>query len=292
MTPLRKKMLEDMTIRNLSVSTQESYVRQVAKLARHFGRSPDLLTPEQIHQFQVHLVKEAKISWSLFNIIVCALRFFYKVTLGKTWTIARIPYARRPEKQPVILSQQEVCRILQAASTVKRRAILTTIYATGLRVAEVARLAVSDIDPQRRVIHVRGGKGQKDRYVMLSPQLLTALQEYRKKCRPNSTFLFPGQTPSFSITTKAIFHACRSAASRAGLTKHVSPHTLRHSFATHLLEAGTDVRMIQGLLGHVCLRTTSKYLHLCRPVSLVTSPLDLLPASTSTPEATVAVPLE
>lgn len=285
MTPLRQKMIEDLRIRNMSPRTQETYTFQVSLFARHFGRSPELLGLDEIRRYQLHLISR-KVAWSSFNVAVAAIRFLYKVTLQRAFDIEMIPYAKRPVLQPVVLSTLEAAQVLENATNIKARAILTTIYATGIRVSEAAGLRVSDLDVSRGLILVRAGKGQKDRYVMLPDRLLEILREYWRARRPRSEFLFPGQSAARPITSDSISRACRKAAKLAGLTKSVSPHTLRHSFATHLLEAGTDIRMIQGLLGHASLRTTSKYLHICRPVALVTSPLELLPlpASPSKPE--------
>lgn len=280
----------------MSPHTVDVYVREVAKYAKYFGRSPELLGPEEIRRYQLYLVneKKPKPAWSTFNIAVCALRFLYGVTLHKPFPIEMIPYGKRPKQQPVVLSLEEVFKVLESATNIKARAILTTIYATGLRVSEAAALLVSDLDVERGLIRVRAGKGQKDRFVMLAPRLLEALREYWRARRPQSAFLFPGQSPVRPIRTKSIFFAVRKAARLAGITKRVSPHTLRHCFATHMLEAGTDVRMIQGLLGHACLKTTAGYLHITRPVALVRSPLDLLPAapvsSAAEPEGAVPLP--
>lgn len=285
MTPLRQKMIEDLRIRNMSPRTQETYVQQVSLFARYFGRSPELLGLDEIRRYQLHLI-DRKVAWSSFNVAVAAIRFLYKVTLQRPFDIEMIPYAKRPVLQPVVLSMLEAAQVLENATNIKARAILTTIYATGLRVSEAAGLLITDLDVSRGLILVRAGKGQKDRYVMLPARLLEVLREYWRARRPRSEFLFPGQSAARHINSRAIFVQCRNAAKRAGLRKGVSPHTLRHSFATHLLEAGTDIRMIQGLLGHGSLKTTAKYLHICRPVALVTSPLDLLPvpASPSKPE--------
>ena len=248
LSPLRRRMIEDMTIRNLSPATQRSYISAVSKLSRHFGRSPDRLDVEDIRAFQVHLAGTG-ISWPGLNQIVCALRFFYGVTLGRTDIPELIPYAREPHKLPVVLSADEVVRFLQAVSGLKSRAALATAYAAGLRAAEVASLRVVDIDSARGVIHVRHGKGGKDREAMLSPQLLAVLRTYWRLARPK-TFLFPGRDPDRPIHPAALHTACRAAVEEAGLAKRVTLHALRHSFATHLLENGTDIRIIQVLLGH------------------------------------------
>jgi integrase/recombinase XerD len=247
LSPLRRRMIEDMTIRNMSPATQRSYISAVSKFSRYFGRSPDKLTLDDVHAFQVHLVSMG-ISWPGLNQIVCALRFFYGVTLGEAAVPERIPYAREPRKLPIVLSADEVVRFLEAVSSLKSRAALTTAYAAGLRASEVAGLRVEDVDSDRGVILVRHGKGAKDRNVMLSPQLLGILRTYWRLARPK-TFLFPGRDDAHSIDPTVLHAACRSAVKAAGLTKRVTLHTLRHSFATHLLENGTDIRIIQVLLG-------------------------------------------
>jgi integrase len=246
LSPLRRRMIEDMTIRNMSPATQRSYISAVSKFSRYFGRSPDKLTLDDVHAFQVHLVSTG-ISWPGLNQIVCALRFFYGVTLGEAAVPERIPYAREPRKLPIVLSADEVVRFLEAVSSLKSRAALTTAYAAGLRASEVAGLRVEDVDSGRGVILVRHGKGAKDRNVMLSPQLLGILRTYWRLARPK-TFLFPGRDDAHSIDPTVLHAACRSAVKAAELTKRVTLHTLRHSFATHLLENGTDIRIIQVLL--------------------------------------------
>jgi integrase/recombinase XerD len=246
MSPLRRRMVEDMTVRNLSPATQRSYVSAVAKLSRYFGRSPDRLDLEDVRAFQVHLVSTG-ISWPALNQIVCALRFFYGVTLGEAMIPERIPYAREPRKLPVVLSADEVVAFLEAVPSLKSRAALTTAYAAGLRTSEVVGLRIADIDSARGVIAVRGGKGGKDRHVMLSPQLLGILRTYWRLARP-PRYLFPGRDDDHPLSPTVLHAACRSAAKAAGLVKRVTIHTLRHSFATHLLENGTDIRIIQVLL--------------------------------------------
>ena len=256
-SPLRRRMIEDMTVRNLSPATQRSYVHAVTKFSRFFGCSPDRLDLEDVRTFQVHLVAGG-MSWSAFNQTVCALRFFFGVTLGRAGLPERIPHAREPRKLPVVLSADEVVRFLDAVSWLKHRAALTTAYAAGLRVSEVVNLKVTDIDSSRMVIRVEQGKGAKDRYVMLSPQLLGILRSYWRLTRP-VRWLFPGRDADHSLHPTVLQGACRSARAAAGLDKRVTMHTLRHSFATHLLESGTDIRIIQALLGHNSLQTTARY---------------------------------
>jgi len=268
MSPLRRRMIEDMTVRNLSPATQQSYVHAVSKFSRYFGRPPDRLGLEDVRAFQVHLVSTG-ISWPALNQTVCALRFFYGVTLGHGEIPERIPYAREPRKLPVVLSADEVVRFLEAVPSLKTRAALTTAYAAGLRASEAVELKVGDVDSGRMVIRIEHGKGGKDRYVMLSTQLLGILRTYWRLARPQR-WLFP-------IDVQVLHAACRSACAAAGLAKRVTVHTLRHSFATHLLEAGTDIRIIQVLLGHANLSSTARYTQVSNGLIRRTeSPLDRL----------------
>jgi len=274
-SPLRRRMIDDMSLRNLSPATQRSYLHAVAKFSRYFGRPPDRLGLEDVRAFQVHLVSRG-ISWPALNQTVCALRFFYGVTLDRSEIPERIAYARTPRKLPVILSADEVVRFLEAVPSLKARTALTTAYAAGLRASEAVSLKVADIDSARMVIEVRHGKGAKDRTVMLSPQLLTILRTYWRLTRPGE-WLFPGRTPDKPIDVQVLHAACRSAAKAAGLIKRVSVHTLRHSFATHLLESGVDIRIIQVLLGHNNLSTTARYTHVATTTIAATqSPFDRL----------------
>jgi len=275
MSPLRRRMIEDMTIRNLSPATQQSYLHAVSKFSRHFGRSPDRLGLGEVHAFQVHLVANG-ISWASLNQIVCALRFFYGVTLGQATIPERIAYAREPQKLPVVLSADEVVRFLEAIPGLKSRIALTTVYAAGLRVSEAVMLKIADIDSGRMVIRVEQGKGGKDRYVMLSPQLLRILRGYWRLTRPKR-WLFPGRDEGRPLEPTTLHAACRSARAAAGLAKEVTPHTLRHSFATHLLENGADIRIIQVLLGHANLQSTARYARVAtKTISKTPSPLDRL----------------
>ena len=268
-------MMEDMTVRNLSPATQRSYVHAVAKFSHYFGRSPDRLGLEDVRAFQVHLVSTG-ISWPGLNQIVCALRFFYGVTLGHSEIPERIPYAREPRKLPVVLSADEVVRFLEAVPSLKTRAALTTAYAAGLRASETVGLKVGDVDSGRMVIRVDAGKGAKDRYDMLSAQLLGILRTYWRLARPRR-WLFPGREATKPIDVQVLYAACRSACKAAGLDKRVTVHTLRHSFATHLLESGTDIRIIQVLLGHNNLSTTARYTQVSNGLIRRTpSPLDRL----------------
>ena len=275
MSPLRRRMIDDMTIRNLSPATQRSYLHAVTKFSRYFGRSPEQLDLEDVRAFQVHLVATG-ISWPALNQTVCALRFFYGVTLGHAEIPERIPYAREPRKLPVVLSADEVVRFLEAVPSLKTRAALTTAYAAGLRASEAVGIRLADIDAGRMVIRVEHGKGGKDRYVMLSVQLLGILRTYWRLARPTH-WLFPGRDKSKPIDVQVLHAACRSACAAAGLAKRVTVHTLRHSFATHLLESGTDIRIIQVLLGHSNLSSTARYTQVSNGLIRRTeSPLDRL----------------
>jgi integrase/recombinase XerD len=278
MTPLRQRMLEDMQIRNLSSHTQRSYIEQVSRFARHFGRSPTSLHPEDIRAYQVYLTNERKLAPSSILIAVSAIRFLYKTTLGKEWDLQEVvPTCKKPQNLPTILSPEEVLHLLDCAQSVKHRAILTTCYAAGLRISEAIRLKPAMIDSQRMVIRVERGKGQKDRYVMLSPRLLDTLRDYWRIVRPKD-WLFPGDHPGQPITRFAVELACQAARRASGITKPATPHSLRHAFAVHLLESGTDVRTIQLLLGHRSLATTARYLRVATSkVCSTSSPLDLLP---------------
>jgi len=281
MTRLRKMMLEELERRNYSQSTTSTYLRSVEDFARHFGRRPDQLGPEHIRQYQAQLFSKRKLAPNTVTQRLAALRFFFVKTLHKPWSASETPYPKKVVHLPEILSPEEVARLIDAAATPFHRTVLMTLYATGVRRAELTHLKVSDIDSQRMVIHVEGGKGRKDRDVMLSPKLLEALRmHWRGLRRKPSTWLFPGNrwhTGLKPIDTKAVWQACQRAAQRAGLNKGVHPHTLRHCFATHLLEAGADLRTIQVLLGHRDLEETTIYLHLSqRHLNATASPLDAL----------------
>lgn len=279
MTFLRRQMIEDMQIRNLAVNTQESYVRQVSRFARHFKKSPELLGPEQIRAYQVYLAKEKKLSTGSIAIAIAALRFLYRVTLKKDWSFADlIPAPKVPKKLPIVLSPEEVVQFLRLVWNRKHRTILTTCYAAGLRISEAVALTLAAIDSKRMVLRVEQGKGQKDRYVMLSPKLLKILRAWWRVERPRH-WLFPGDRPDRHITTNAVALECRHAHRISKIPKPITPHSLRHAFAVHLLEQGTDVRTIQLLLGHTSLATTAKYLRIATSkVCSTTSPLDLLPS--------------
>ena len=275
MTPLRQRMLEDMQIRNYSPHTIDAYLRAVAQFAKHFHTPPDRLGPEDIRTYQLLLLHQ-QVSKSIFIQTVCALRFFYETTLGRPWMVDYIPYPKKPKTLPVILSRDEVKALILATSHLKHRAILASLYATGVRVSELCQLQGTDIDSQRMVIQVRQGKGQRDRVVMLSPNLLPLLRRYWKLYQLQS-WLFPGHRVTAPITRAGVAFICKKAGHAAKLTKAIYPHLLRHTFATHLLEAGVDLRRIQLLLGHASLRSTSISLHVAHPALKATeSPLDAL----------------
>jgi integrase/recombinase XerD len=259
MTLLRQRLIDDLQLRNYAPGTIEAYVAAVAKLARHFGTAPDLLTPDQIRQFQLHLVHQ-RVSWSLFNQVTCGLRFFFAVTLGRPDVVTKVPYGKKPRFLPTVLAADEVVRLFAAARTGRDRILLQTTYACGLRVSEVVGLPVTAIDSARHVVVVRQGKGRKDRVVPLSDRLLAELRAYWRQYRPR-TWLFPGYAPDRPLCVGSAQRLCQRLARRAGLTKPTTMHTLRHSYATHLLEAGCDVVTIQHLLGHRDLKTTARYLH-------------------------------
>ena len=289
MTHLRKMMLEELQRRNYAETTISSYIRIVEDFSRRFQRPPDCLGPKHIREYQSELFKKRKLAASTVTFYLAALRFFYGKTLKKSWSTVETPYPKRAEHVPSILSQQEVARLIDAADSSFHRTLLMTLYATGVRRAELTHLKISDVDSQRMVIHVRGGKGRKDRDVMLSPKLLKELREHwRRLRRKPSEWLFPGNrqhTNDQPISTKAVWHACRNAAKRAGIKKQVHPHTLRHCFATHLLEQGADLRNIQMLLGHNDLEQTTIYLHVSElRLNATASPLDSLSLRSESPQ--------
>ena len=284
MSPLRRRMIEDMTVRNLSPRTQEVYVHAVARLSKFCGgRSPARLTLDDLRRFQVDLASQKR-SWGYFNQMMAGLRFFYGTTLGCPELVERIAYAKEPRRLPVVLSADEVVRFLDAVPSVKCRAALTTAYAAGLRVSEVVHLKVGDLDRERMVIRIEQAKGQKDRYVMLSAQLLTILRAYWLATEPRPRhWLFPGHEGR-PMAKSILYEACHAACRAAGLNKHVTVHTLRHSFATHLLENGTSLRVIQVLLGHSHLSTTTLYAQVATStIRRTASPLDALELGSAAP---------
>jgi site-specific recombinase XerD len=282
-------MIDDMTLHGLKSKTIRAYVDCIARFARHFGKSPEVLGAAEIRSYLLYLTHDRHVASSTYNQALCALKFLYRITLRKDWGLDGLARTRRQTKLPVVLSLDEVNRFFEAITSLRHRAILMTAYAAGLRISEVLALRTDDIDSQRMVIRVRQGKGSKDRYVMLSSRLLTLLREYwrahrrRKVYRPGP-WLFPGNAPGRPITDGAVYEACEEARRAAGLDKHVTVHTLRHSFATHLLEGGTDLRTIQILLGHRSLNTTARYLHVATAALQSTrSPLDRLDSPEVTP---------
>lgn len=289
MTHLRKMMLEELQRRNYAETTIQAYIRAVEDFSRYFHCSPERLGPRHIREYQAALFHTRKFAPSTVTQHLAALRFFYVKTLKKAWSITETPYPKKAVHLPTILSQEEVARLIDAAHPPLHRTLLMALYATGLRRAELAQLKVRDVDSQRMVIHVQGGKGRKDRDVLLSAKLLDELKRHwRRLQRKPSQWLFPGNrdhTSDKPITTKVIWDACRNATKRAGITKHVHPHTLRHCFATHLLEAGADLRIIQTLLGHSDLEETTIYLHLSqRRLNATASPLDSLKLKDESPQ--------
>jgi integrase/recombinase XerD len=287
MTPLRQRMLEDMQIRNFSENTRRCYLQQVSLFARHFRRSPEGLGPENIRTYQVYLTNEKKLAPGSILIATSALRFLYTVTMKRPWDVEEVlPMPKKPQTLPVILSPEEVRHFLSCVPRRKARTALTVCYAAGLRVSEAIALKPTDVDSKRMTIRVTQGKGQKDRDVMLSEQLLVILRDWYRFARPTQ-WMFPGLIPGSHITRPGIEDACQLAHERSGLSKPVTPHSLRHAFACHLLEYGADVRTIQLLLGHRSLSTTARYLRLATSkVCATRSPLDLLPRPLPPPEPT------
>jgi site-specific recombinase XerD len=282
-------MLEELQRRNYSEETIRSYIHAVEDFSRRFDCPPDRLGPRHIREYQAELFQKRKLSSGTVVIRLAALRFFYTKTLRRAWSVADTPYPKRSHRLPAILSQEEVAQLIDAASTAFHRTLLMTLYATGARNAEVTRLKFSDVDSKRMVIHIQGGKGRKDRDVMLSPRLLEELREHWHRLRRKPrVWLFPGNhdhCADHPIDTKTVWHACQQAAKRAGIQKGVHPHTLRHCFATHLLEDGADLRTIQILLGHHDLKETALYLHLSqRHLNTTASPLDLLKLKDRSPQ--------
>ena len=274
-SPLRRRMIEDMAIRKFAAKTQHDYVQRVKDFAAFLGRCPDTATAEDVRRFRLHLTSSGAGTPKI-NATVAALRFFFKVTLDRPDLTKHLSFVHEPRKVPVVLSPEEVARFLEAAPGIKYKAALSVAYGAGLRVSEVVSLKVSDIDSKRMMVRVEQGKGRKDRHAMLSPVLLELLCDWYCIARPQG-WLFPGQNPVNPMTTRQLTRACQAAAHMAELTKRVTPHTLRHSFATHLLEQNIDVRVIQVLLGHAKLETTALYTRVAtNTIREVMSPLDRL----------------
>ena len=259
MSPLRQRLIDDLRIRNYAPRTVEAYVDGVARLAKFRRRSPDRLGPDDVRDLQLDLLRRG-VSWSTFNQTVCALRFFFRVTLGRPEVLSFIPFGKKIKSLPCVLDPDEVLRLIEAAPTHRDRVLLQAAYACGLRIEELMHLRVTDIDSRRMVVVVRKGKGRKDRLVPLSPRLLDVLRVYWQAERP-ATWLFPGRRADRPLTATNLQRLCQRLVARLGFTKHVTPHTLRHSFATHMLEAGVDLFTLQRILGHRSLQTTALYLH-------------------------------
>jgi integrase/recombinase XerD len=288
MTPLRQRFIDDLRLRNFSSKTIKAYVAGVVRFARHFGRSPADLGTEEIRSFQIHLLQQ-RATWSLYNQTVCALRFLYGVTLARPDVVHAIPYGKKPKTLPSVLSPEEVVHLIQSAQPGRQRVMVQTAYACGLRINELLHLRVTDIDSSRMVVVVRQGKGRKDRLVPLSSRLLAELRGYWRQYRP-ATWLFPGLSAGQPLTDGTFHRWFQELVRRAGFRKRVTCHTLRHSFATHLLEAGVDLATLQVLLGHSHLRSTVGYLHIStRHLKRMPSLLDLLgipPSATAASAAT------
>jgi integrase/recombinase XerD len=277
MTPLRQRMIEDMQLRNLAPTTQRSYLHYVAEFAEYFGRSPEQLDLEAVRQYQLYLLQERRLSPQSVNTFISAVQFLYLITLQMPWEKKDFPRARLDEKLPVVLAADEVQRFLVQVSGVKNRAVLLICYGAGLRISEAVSLKPSDIDSRRGLIRVEHGKGGKDRYAMLSPGLLEVLRAYWRIQRPTGPWLFPSWRPQKHLTAGAVRTACGDAWRDSGLGKRVTPHILRHSFATHLLESGIDTRVIQALLGHRRIDTTARYIAVSpATIGATASPLDQL----------------
>lgn len=279
MSPLRQQMVDAMVLRGMARRTQQAYVSVVAQLASHYHCSPDRLDAVQVQAWLLHRITERHLAYATVNQAVCAMKFFFGTVLGREADAVTIPYARTPQRQPEILSRAELARLFEAAGNLRARTLLMTTYAAGLRVSEVCALRVADIDgaPDRMCLRVVAGKGSKDRYTLLTPSLLEALRQYWRLCRPQD-WLFPAvRDPARPLDPKSAQRMYYRARDGAGITKTGGIHTLRHAFATHLLESGVDLATLAKLLGHGHLSTTQRYLHLARPGALPEdSPLDLL----------------
>jgi integrase/recombinase XerD len=274
-SPLRRRMIEDMTVRNFLEKTQKDYIRHVKNLTAFLGRAPDMATAEELRLYQLHLT-DTGVRPPTINSAVSALRFFFSVTVDRPDVTKPLTFVAEPRKIPIVLSPEEVARFLEAAPGPKYKAALSAAYGAGLRVSEVVALKVSDVDSRRMLLKIEQGKGRKDRFAMLSPQLLELLRDWWRIARP-PVWLFPGQNPVNPLTTRQLNRAVHAAAQMAGIAKRVTPHTLRHSFATHLLEQNIDIRVIQVLLGHAKLETTALYTRVAtNTIRTVMSPLDRL----------------
>lgn len=276
-TKLTRRMADDMKLRNYSQATIDAYTYHVGRFAAFLGKSLEAASPEDVRSFQLHLIEVRKVGWSSFNQAVSGLRFLYRHTYPREWVVKMVPFGKRPKTLPEVLSGEEVSRLIECTTNIKHRTFLLTLYSAGLRLNEAAHLKIGDIDSKRMQLRVTCGKGAKERRVPLSPRLLSELREYWKKYRP-STYLFPGRTDNVPLAPTTIQKVCKASASKAGIERNITPHTLRHSFATHLLEAGVDLLTISRLLGHKSFSTTMKYLHVRRlHLHSVPSPADWLP---------------
>ena len=274
---LTQRMADDMKLRNLSPRTIDAYTYHVGRFARFIGKSPESASPEDVRSFQLHLIEVRKVGWSSFNQAVCGLRFLFRITYPREWAVRMVPFGKRPKTLPTVLGADEVTSLLSCVKSLKHRTFLLTLYAAGLRLSEAAALTIADIDSQRMQLRIAHGKGAKERLVPLSPRLLEALRTYWQEVR-SPQWLFPGKTFDVRLSSTTIQKTCKAAALKAGIRKNVTPHTLRHSYATGLLEAGVDLLTISRLLGHKSFSTTMIYLHV-RQVHLgsVPSPIDWLP---------------
>lgn len=276
MATLREQMEGDLVVRGMSERTREAYVGAVAKLAKHYRRSPDRINEQEVRSYLLHLIRERKLAWSSCNIAAQGLRFFYRVTLKRSETQFAVPAARQPQKLPQILSREEVAALIEKTPDLKHRAILMTAYGAGLRLTEICHLKVNDIDSQRMTLRVEQGKGAKDRYTLLSPRLLAELRRYWQVHRP-AVWLFTGRDPARPVSEHTVHRAYHAAKARAGIVKEGGIHSLRHAFATHLLEGGADIHTIQRLMGHGHISSTQRYLHVARKhLTRTLSPLELL----------------
>jgi integrase/recombinase XerD len=282
MGKLRDQMVADLQLRNYASKTQQEYVRCASNFVAHFRRSPEELGSQDIREFLLHLIRVQEVSPSVQKMYVAALKFLYTVTLNRPEEVERIPFPKIPYTLPDVLSHQEVLLLFEAIRSIKYRAIIATAYAAGMRISEVCRLLQADIDSQRMLIHIRSAKGKKDRYVMLSERLVILLRQYWRESRPEGVYLFPGKSPDQPITAASVYRAFNAAVQDAGLTKDLTFHSLRHSFATHLLEEGTGLRVIQALLGHASIRTTCRYTRVSADlIGRTKSPLDVIDVSGS-----------
>lgn len=276
-TKLTQRMADDMKLRNYSQSTIDAYTYHVGRFAEFLGKSLEKASPEDVRSFQLHLIEERKVGWSSFNQAVCGLRFLFRITYPRDWAVSMVPFGKKPKTLPEVLSGDEVSNLLSCITNIKHRAFLLTLYSAGLRLNEASHLKITDIDSQRMQLKVACGKGAKERRVPLSPRLLMELREYWKEVRsPN--WLFPGKTFDVPLAPTTIQKVIKASAAKAGIARNITPHTMRHSFATHLLEAGVDLLAISRLLGHKSFATTMKYLHVRRlHLNSVPSPADWLP---------------